>query len=287
MKKREFLLLLLLATTFFGIYLAAVSGLFKDNLKIVSPQDIAGLYPVSDTPTPTPRRLTFGELNSLYGPCVTLPTLMYHHVQDKGSAQSKNQTSLTVYTDTFQQQMRYLAEQGYKSIYMSDLSDFFEKGTNIAPKSVLITFDDGYDDFATNALPILRQYQFNATVFVATGLMDNPGYLSWSTIKEIAVKGDISFANHTWSHKNVASSKSEVEREIKTADFQLDERGYNSPKIFAYPYGVETEFSRGILDELEYRLAFTTQPGMVACSQQRLTLPRTRVGNSPLSTYGL
>lgn len=287
MKKKQFFLFLLLVTVFFCFYFLGKNNFFPINLKLFTPQKLAQTYPpVTPTPTPVPKPLTFSEMNALYGPCVALPTLMYHHVQDMDAAVSKNQVSLTVDTKTFREQMRYLKERGYRSVYMSDVINFFDHATIIAPKSILITFDDGYDDFATNAVPVLREFGFVSTLFVPTGLMDNPGYLSWNSIKDLATAGDVVFANHTWSHRNVGANRVDVEKEIKTADMQLEERSLNSPKIFAYPYGLESTWGKEILQSLGYKLAFTTRPGTIICEKQRLDLPRVRVGNSPLGNYG-
>ena len=275
-------------TLFFGFYFLGKNNFFPINLKLFTPKKLAETYPSgTPTPTPTPRPLTFSEMNALYGPCVKLPVLMYHHVQDIEAAKSKNQTSLTVDTNTFREQMKYLKDRGYRSAYMSDVLNFFEGGAVIPTKSILITFDDGYDDFASNAVPILREFSFVSTLFVSTGLMDNPGYLSWNTIEDLAKQGDVVFANHTWSHRNVGANRADVEREIKTADLQLEERGLNTPKLFAYPYGIESDWGKEILESLKYELAFTTAPGTILCEKQRLELPRVRVGNSPLGNYGL
>jgi len=287
MNKKDFLLILLLATVLLGIYLLGKSQIFPENLKGVTPEKIASRFPVvTPTPSPTSRPLTFAEMNTLYGPCVNLPTLMYHHVQDSKSAEEKNQTSLTVTPEYFKKQMQYLKDNGYKTVYMSDLMNFFDGMGEVPKKSVLITFDDGYDDFATDAIPILREFSFTTTVFLPTGLMDNPEYLTWNTIRDLAKAGDVVFANHTWSHRNVAANKIEVEREIRTGDAQLDEKGFNSPKLFAYPYGLESEFAEELLDSLGYKLAFTTRSGSTLCKKQRLDLPRIRVGNTSLATYG-
>ena len=99
---------------------------------------------LTPSPTPTPRPLTFAEMNDLYGPCVRLPILMYHHVQTEEAAKANKQTGLTVYTDFFQKQMQYLKDKRYNVAGMNDLINFFDSGTPVASKSILITFDDAY-----------------------------------------------------------------------------------------------------------------------------------------------
>lgn len=275
------------------VLFAAIKGM-GENWSLVkpatTPSEIASRYifppTKGPTATPTPKPLTFAEMNSLYGPCTHLPTLMYHHIQPIESAKEKNQASLSVTPEYFRAHLEYLKLQGYSTIYMSDLVIFFDQGTPVPAKSIFITFDDGYDDFATYALPILRELGFKATVFVPTGLMDNPGYLSWQTIKDIALSGDIMFSNHTWSHRNMGSDKEAINREITTADNQLTEKNLNSPKTFAYPYGLDSSYAKEVLESLDYKLAFTTKPRSTQCKKLRLDLQRIRVGNTDLKNYG-
>lgn len=168
------------------------------------------------SPTPTPKPLTFTEMNALYGPCVQLPTLMYHHVQTKETAVANKQTSLTVNTEIFKTQMQYLKDKNYNVLTMNDLINFFDSGASVPKHSVLLTFDDGYQDFYSDAFPILNSLGFHATVFTSTGLINNPGYLNWDGISEM--NGTIFFANHTWSHKNMMTQTPIMQNEISMAD---------------------------------------------------------------------
>lgn len=242
--------------------------------------------PALPTSTSTPKPLTFNQMNNLYGPCVFLPTLMYHHIQDPIKAKENHQVSLSVDTEVFRKQIQYLKDRGYNSVSFSDVVSFFDQGKTIPQKSILITFDDGYTDFYSQAFPILKELGFKTSVFLSTGLMNNFGYLNWSEVTDVSGSG-IFFGNHTWSHKNVGHEGSVFEKELTTADTQLSERNLNSPKVFAYPYGFSNSFSKAILLKLGYKLAFTTRPGSILCEKQRFDLPRIRVGNNSLSNYGL
>ncbi len=280
MQDKRLLSFILIVAVFIGaLFISSKLTNFPPlNQEFVSPMP-------SPTPTPTPRPLTFAEMNVLYGPCTYLPTLMYHHIQDMEDAKTKNQQNLTVDTTIFREQMQYLKDKGYQTLSMADLVNFFDSGVPIPKKSVLITFDDAYDDFYLNVLPILREFGFGATVFTPSGLVNNPGYLSWDQISE-AQGANIFFANHTWSHKSMKSDGSIDEKEISTADIQLTERGLNNPKVFAYPYGLTSSVAEEILSKYGYKAAFTTKHGSALCLTQRFTLPRIRIGNGPLSSYG-
>ncbi|KKR39562.1 MAG: hypothetical protein UT72_C0006G0021, partial [Candidatus Woesebacteria bacterium GW2011_GWB1_40_101] len=64
------------------------------------------------------------------------------------------------------------------------------------------------------------------------------------------------------------------------------ERGLGSPKVFAYPYGGVSSVAERVLLKYAYKLAFSTRYGSILCKKQRFELPRIRIGNSPLSSYG-
>lgn len=239
------------------------------------------------TPTPTPRPLTFAEMNALYGPCAVVPTLLYHHIQNLEVAKKLGHEVLTVDTANFQKQMQYLFDAKYTPIRVEQLIAFFDASVPLPTKPVLITFDDGYDDFGIDAAPILQSFGYPAVVFIPTGLMENPGYMTWQTVRDIASRGLTYFANHTWSHKNVQTSLEINKTEIGTADSQLTTGGLNQSKVFAYPYGNSSSNGQSVLNSLGYSLAFTTNPGSIQCKKNRLVLPRIRIGNANLNAYGL
>lgn len=238
------------------------------------------------SPSPSPRSLTFEEKNQLYGPCVNLPVIFYHHIQNMDVAKANGQQNLTVATDTFIKQMQYLKDKGYNTASTSVLTDFFDKSIPVPKNSIIITFDDGYEDFYVNVLPVIKQDGFKVVLALPTGLVGNPGYLTWDEISQGASNG-IEIINHTWSHANMASGNTSViQREITTADNQLNAQGYNKNKAFVYPYGGYSDYAMNFLKEKGYTLAFTTAPGATMCKKLRFSLPRIRIGNTNLSAYG-
>jgi len=259
------------------------TDIVNDNTLITSP--IEPTTPPTTTPTPKP--LTFAQMNSLYGPCTNTPVFMYHHVQSETHAKENKQISLTTYTETFDAQLKYLKDKGYQTIDIGDLSGFF-KGENIIPqKPILLTFDDGYTDFYEVAYPLLKKYDYKAVLFLPTGLVNNYGYLTWPEITEMKDSGIVYFGNHTWSHYGTPKDEQKIKTEIEIADIQLSERGLNAFKVFAYPYGSSNLYSINTLKSLNYNLAFTTSYGITLCAKKSLELPRLRAGNLMPSYYGL
>ena len=133
--------------------------------------------------------------------------------------------------------------------------------------------------------PILKEYGYKATIFVPTGHVGGPDYLSWDQINQM--NSLVYFANHTWSHHSSAGSLAVLDKELISADVDLANHGYNSSKVFAYPYGKASVNDETVLKKYGYKLAFTTVHGTTMCKGKRFDLPRIRIGNAPLSSYGL
>jgi peptidoglycan/xylan/chitin deacetylase (PgdA/CDA1 family) len=237
----------------------------------------------SASATPTP--ISFEDMNKNYGPCAKVAVLMYHHIENADVAKQKNQGSLNVTPEFLQKDLQYLKDKNYNVIGMGDLKNFFDNGIGLPKKSVLLTFDDGYKDNYENMYPILKQFGYKATIFIPTGLLNNPDYLTWDDLN--SMKDLVYFGNHTWSHHSSGGTEEKQDQEIGLADQQLADHGYNQFKIFAYPYGKPSGNSEEVLKNKNYEIAFTTTHGSTLCKGKSLELPRIRIGDAPLSSYGL
>jgi peptidoglycan/xylan/chitin deacetylase (PgdA/CDA1 family) len=134
--------------------------------------------------------------------------------------------------------MSYLAAHGYQVISFPALVGALEHGTGVPPRSVVITFDDGWETQYAVAFPILRQLHFTATFFIFSQPIGvDPGYMTWAQIKELQA-GGMTIAAHSRTHPKltlpsvalageVAGSRGDLQRELGTV-----------PDIFAYPYGI-------------------------------------------------
>jgi len=297
-KKKVFILILVTIVVLIGAFLILSKTLDKnfainiindkktmaieaDNISTVVEQKMASSSPVLEKSA----TLSAEEMNKLYGPCIKLNVLMYHHIEEEKDAKEKNQTSLNVTPDFFRKHLEYLRDKKYQIIEAKDLVAFFNGTAKLSPKSVLITLDDAYDDNYKYAYPLLKEFGYKAIIFTPIGLVDNSDYLNWNQIREM--KDLVYFGNHTWSHHPASNSKDVMEKEIGLADAKLAEHGLNNVKIFAYPYGGTSVEAKNVLNSKGYSLAFTTKHGNFLCKGKSLELPRIRAGNSPLSSYGL
>ncbi len=242
----------------------------------------------SPSPSPNPSQQTRPATSANYsGFCLNVPILMYHHIQPETLAKQKGQTSLTVDAGTFENQMKYLAGRGYQTISADQLAQALINHQKLG-RSIVLTFDDGYADFYTYAYPIITKYHLIANLMIATGLLQNPDYLTWQQLKDLNSSGIVFAYDHTWSHRNLGSASTDIiSREVLTAKSQLQANLGKPVDIFAYPYGSENQTVINFLKTNGFIAALSTFSGQVQCDSFLMTLHRTRIGNSALSAYGI
>ena len=123
-----------------------------------------------------------------------VPILVYHHVDDEIYKDSP-----TVLRENFAQQMQFIHEKDYNVIALDELVDSIQGNYKLPRNSVVITFDDGYQDNYVHAFPILNKFNFPAIIFIATNKIDTKGFLTWDQIF-VMQKNNISFGSHTRAH---------------------------------------------------------------------------------------
>lgn len=198
--------------------------------------------------------------------------LMYHSI-------SETEWPFSIGKNRFEQQLKYLNENGYQFISVHDVVEVISGRQELLKKSVLITFDDGYQDFFDSALPILEHYGAPSIVFVhsdrsSTELGNTFSLMDWDTITRITNQG-VTVGNHSDSHPNLKRlSSQQLVAEFDTSESFFFEKLGTKPKFFAYPGG---KLNAGVVDELtrrEYLLAFTVDEGLVYPNQDKMRIPR-------------
>lgn len=257
----------------------------EQRVKLLNYQENqTALVPTPPLPTPTTKQLAKkGEtkgVSTSSGYCRFVPILMYHHIDNQPGG-------LYIRTDIFENQMNYLVQKGYQTKTLSEIIQAVQSKIPLPPKSIAITFDDGYRDFYTQAYPILKSLNLKATVFVVTQLMDGQAYLTWSQLSEMVGSGLITAGDHTLSHKNLPNATFDQTRdEIISAKNILEEKLGVKVNVFAYPYGGLTPEAEKILKEGNFVGAVLNRRGSV-CAGNPYEIGRVRVGNVSLSTLGL
>jgi peptidoglycan/xylan/chitin deacetylase (PgdA/CDA1 family) len=173
---------------------------------------------------------------------VKVPILVYHHIRTSIPVGSRVERRLTVTVEIFDNQMKYLHENGYQVITFADLVNCLKKGGELPPKPVIISFDDGWEDQFVYALPRLEEYHYIATFFVVTNFVGSRGFVSWSKLRTIVAEG-MEIGSHSRSHPYL--DKIENPRtlwdQIYTSKQILESQLGVAVDEFAYPYGSYNE----------------------------------------------
>jgi peptidoglycan/xylan/chitin deacetylase (PgdA/CDA1 family) len=210
---------------------------------------------------------------------IHVPILMYHYVSSLPPDADDIRRDLTVEPDSFRAHMQYLRDDGYHTISLYQLHDALMFGTPLPPKSVILTFDDGYIDHFVTVLPILQEMGFVGTFFIITGRADanDPAYVSWTHIKAMADSG-MSMEPHTKSHLDLRGRDHDfLVYELLGSFESLSAHIGRESRMFCYPGGRYDDATLQLAQEMDIWRAVTTQPGMDHTTDNRLELPRVRV----------
>jgi peptidoglycan/xylan/chitin deacetylase (PgdA/CDA1 family) len=189
----------------------------------------------------------------------------------------------------FARQMSWLHRLGYTVIPLESLLKQWNEYQFPPPRSVVITFDDGYQDAWALACPILERHRFAATFFVVTGCIggtnrwscnpevENRPLVSWEDIVKLKQRG-FYFGSHTRSHlaldsaffaqldDELTGSLKDLEREIECSNFPL-----------AYPYGRQDARAQAAAKRAGYSCAVGVEPGVNDPATPRFLLRRTEI----------
>ena len=201
--------------------------------------------------------------------------LMYHMICE--TLPEHRYRGLRVAPQMFEQQIAWLKDNGWTFVTMSELREQYE---SLPPKTVAITFDDGFLDNLTAALPVLQKYDAKATLYLLIDRHDN----EWQTnkkahhnsgeilreqkltdeqVREMLASGLIELGGHTISHLNLQKATPEQkEAEIQGCRQTLQERFGEDSKSFAYPFGLFDDKDVELVEQTGFTSAVTTIEGI-------------------------
>lgn len=197
-----------------------------------------------------------------------VPVLNYHKVDVLNHA-------LSVSPQEFEEQMEYLHKNEYNTITPDQLMAYLKYGKQLPDKPIMITFDDGYLDNYTNAYPIMKKYDFTATIFVVTNLVGHdPRFMTWDQVREMQQNGNV-FGSHTVNHQSLTNIGNEqVVNELSQSRDEITRQLGKPPKYFAYPTGTYNQKIEDIVRSTGYKAAFTIQYGQVGADSDLYALER-------------
>jgi peptidoglycan/xylan/chitin deacetylase (PgdA/CDA1 family) len=216
------------------------------------------------------------------GPHVVVPILYYHYIRTiQPTAQNLLSFQLSIPPPLFAEQMALLHVEGAHPITLATLMAALAGTRALPSRPVVLTFDDGYADFATVVQPVLARYGFVATDFVVSGFVNRPHYMSAAQILRMDADGMVIGA-HTVHHLDLAALPPAVANDEIFASKSALEALLGHPVLdFAYPYGAFTPGVAQLVQQAGFREAVTTQRGDQQTLSARYALHRTEVGGAP------
>ena len=216
----------------------------------------------------------------------SIPILMYHSIADEEESGMHAYYRTATSPSVFGQHMCYLHDLGYSTINVADAVNLLQNGGS-TKKYAVVTFDDGYADFYTQAFPALTRYGFNATVFLPTGYIGNfaiqfkgKDCLTWGEVRELRKCG-ISFGSHTVTHPQLSTlDAGMIKDEIVSSKQTIEDNLGESVDSFAYPFAFPEGNSsfvrmlRNVLVEAGYHQGVSTRIGTARRQEDRYFLRR-------------
>ena len=235
-KKKSFLILIILATI---IIVGVIAVNFKQGAFAADDKSVLNIPPEQED--------------------ITVPVLGYHSIANDEIGKNP----IIIGKKRFRDHMKAIKESGYTTITVGDLDDYLNNKKNLPRKSVLITFDDGYEDNYSNAYPELKSLNMKATFFVAPSLLNQQRYMSTREVKELSDNG-FDIQSHTDSHVDLTSLPYDKQLEqMKHSKEEIEKITGKQVISAAYPMGLHNEDTFRAMKECNYSLGFTVNRGFV------------------------
>ena len=203
-----------------------------------------------------------------------VPVLCYHHIKDLKPGQSKRMLGYTVPVAVFREQIKSLADSGYKTITPDDYINYLNTGTGLPQKPVMISFDDTDEEQYSIGAAELDKYGFKGVYFMMTIPIGRPRYMNKEQIRSLADNGHI-IACHTWDHHNVKDyGEADWDKQFAEPKRKLEEISGKPVEHFAYPFGLWKPEAIPELKKRGYKSAYQLSPNKRDSTDPAFTLRR-------------
>jgi peptidoglycan/xylan/chitin deacetylase (PgdA/CDA1 family) len=226
-----------------------------------------------------------------------VPILLYHKI---AKLPEPRDDLWNVPPELFRKHMDYIAKKGFNVISLHQVMSCIKEGQEFPEKSLVITFDDGYESIYRNAYPLFKKYKFPAAIFLACDsidswrtfyrdeallkkrpeIADEVKFLSWEQIREMHESGLITIGSHTMSHPRLGTlPKEQIEYEVGQSKRVIEEKLNDKISFFAYPFGLKhygdiSNKTTEVLRKKGYVLACTSELGRNTHNEDLMMLKR-------------
>lgn len=225
---------------------------------------------------------------------IKVPIIMYHSI-----LKSKTGTYI-INPDELEKDLQYIKNNNYTTITMLDLINYVYNDTPLPEKPIIITFDDGFYNNLTYAVPLLEKYNMVAVISVVGTFTDcysnsgeanpNYGYLRWEDINNLIDSGTIEFQNHTYQlhstsgsrngcmkkkHESVSAYTDVLYNDLYNLQQKFQQNTNYTPTTFTYPFGAISKDSVDVIKQLGFKATLSCTEGI------------NKISNNPECLYGL
>lgn len=289
---------------------------FAKSLPETQISSAPGALPTLHLPTPRPE-IVEGSHSAVLPPCVErfvvwggavrtraeaqaaeraadIPILMYHSIDDHGPPEL---APYRVTPAAFQEQLRFLRKHGYHSVSLGEWATCIANGTPLPGRPVIITFDDGYKKFITNAAPLLEAADFRAAIMVVTAKVGGVAdwdvtsalplkLMGWDELRDLQQRG-FEIGSHTTCHADLLTLSDEaIVRDCSEARAALRDQLGREVISVAFPWGRNDNRVRAALARGGYRIGLAASGGRSSLSDSPMHLPRIEIfGHDDIDTF--
>lgn len=213
---------------------------------------------------------------------VAVPIIMYHSIlKDEARTGEYVITPIELEKD-----MLWLKNNGYTPVFVNDLIRYVKYDGELPEKPVVLTFDDGTYNYKEYLLPLLKKYDFKATVSIVGSYTDiaceeaqpNPAYsyLDWQDVTELRNSGLVEICNHSYDMHNLGERRGVMQLENETYEEYrkvflrdttklqdlCDEHCGFQPNVYTYPFGINCESSRRLVKNMGFEASLGVEGKM-------------------------
>jgi len=191
---------------------------------------------------------------------------MYHRFNEN------KYPSTNIKMNVFKEQMEIIKDLNYKFYNPKFFIDEFDKKKN--KKEILITIDDGFKSFYTEAWPYLKKNKIPFILFISTEPIGKNGYMNWDEIKEIEESNFAIIGHHSHTHEYLIDmNNSEFVKDIETATKIFKDKFGYVPEVFSYPFGEYSKYMKDYISK-NFKVAFGQHSGVIDINKDKFELPR-------------
>lgn len=212
---------------------------------------------------------------------IKIPILIYHYVEIVTDKRDTIRQSLDIQPYIFEKQIETLQNAGYTFITPSQIGDYLDNVNTLPHKPVILSFDDGYRDFYTDVLPIIKRHNVKVVAYIVPGFLNHINYMYDWQVHDLVSSGLVEIGAHTMHHVYLkGAAKQQTMYEIKQSKESLEQMLYIPIVSFAYPYGAFNQQAIDIVKQAGFTTAVSTIGGNQVNEANRFFLYRIHPGSA-------